>query len=130
MIGVDTNIIVRLLTHDDPGQAAKADSIFKNDRLFIPDTVFLETEWVLRHAYGFSPIAIHGAFLKLCGLPNVAHSNPNRLKVAIKWYSEGMDFADALHLAASQDCRIFYTFDQKLVHKSQGRGRCIVKEKK
>jgi predicted nucleic-acid-binding protein len=126
--GVDTNIIVRLLTHDDPGQAAKADSIFKNDRLFIPDTVFLETEWVLRHAYGFSPSAIYGAFLKLCGLPNVALSNPQRLKGAIKWYSEGMDFADALHLAASQDCRMFFTFDQKLVRQAKGRGRLKVKE--
>ncbi len=51
--GVDTNIIVRLLTHDDPVQSAKADALFKKDHLFIPDTVLLETEWVLRYAYGF-----------------------------------------------------------------------------
>lgn len=126
--GVDTNIIVRLLTQDDPGQAAKAKSVFQKAPLFIPDTVLLETEWVLRHAYGFSPTAIHEAFLKLCGLPNVALSNPNRLRVAIRWYSEGMDFADALHLAASQDCRVFYTFDQKLVRKAQGRCQCNVME--
>ena len=55
--GVDTNIIVRLLTHDDPGQAAKADAAIQKDHLFISDTVLLETEWVLRYAYGFSPTA-------------------------------------------------------------------------
>jgi predicted nucleic-acid-binding protein len=126
--GVDTNIIVRLLTHDDPGQAAKADAVFKKDHLFIPDTILLETEWVLRYAYGFPPTAIHEAFIKLCGLPNVVLSNPNRMRVAIRWYSEGMDFADALHLAESQDCRIFYTFDQKLIRKAQNRSRCKVME--
>jgi predicted nucleic-acid-binding protein len=126
--GVDTNIIVRLLTHDDPGQAAKADLIFKNNRLFIPETVLLETEWVLRHAYGFSALAIHGAFLKLCGLPNVSFAHPHRLKMALKWYAEGMDFSDALHLAGSQECRMFYTFDQKLIRQAHGRGRAKVKE--
>lgn len=128
MTGVDTNILVRLLTHDDPVQATKADSVFRKDRLLISETVLLETEWVLRYAYGFSPTAIYGAFLKLCGLPNVTLSDPNRMRTALEWYSEGMDFADALHLAASQDCRVFYTFDKKLVRKAQNRGRCAAIE--
>jgi predicted nucleic-acid-binding protein len=128
LTGVDTNIIVRLLTRDDLIQAAKADSLFKNHSIFIPDTVFLETEWVLRYAYGFSPTAIYEAFFKLCGLPNVTLSNPNRMRTALEWYSEGMDFADALHLALSQDCRVFYTFDQKLVRKARNRGRCAILE--
>ncbi len=128
MTGVDTNILVRLLTHDDPGQAAKAESVFKKEHLLIPETVFLETEWFLRYAYGFSPTDIYEAFLKLCGLPNVTLSSPNRMGTALKWYSEGMDFADALHLAVSQGCRAFYTFDQKLVRKAKNRGRCAVIE--
>ena len=128
MTGVDTNIIVRLLTGDDPAQSAKAKAVFKKDSLYIPDTVMLETEWVLRHAYGFSPTAIHDAFTKLCGLPNVALPIPHRMMTALQWYSDGMDFADALHLAASQGCRTFYTFDQKLVRKADGRSQCKVKE--
>jgi predicted nucleic-acid-binding protein len=126
--GVDTNILVRLLTHDDPGQAAKAESVFQKDRLFITETVLLETEWVLRYAYGFSSLDIYGAFLKLCGLPNVVLSDSNRLRTALECYSEGMDFADALHLAGSQVCRAFYTFDKKLVRKAQNLSRCKVKE--
>jgi predicted nucleic-acid-binding protein len=126
MTGVDNNILVRLLTRDDSLQAAKAESIFKRDRLLLPETVLLETEWVLRYAYGFSPTAIYGAFLKLCGLPNVILSNPNRMRTALEWYSEGMDFADALHLALCQDCRVFYTFDKKMIGKAQNRGQCVV----
>ena len=59
---------------------------------FIPDTVMLETEWVLRHAYGFSSVAIYNAFTKLCGLPNVALPIPYRMMMALQWYSDGMDF--------------------------------------
>ena len=127
MIGVDTNIIIRLLTGDDPVQAEKAASVFKKNGLLLPDTVLLESEWVLRHAYGFSPTAIHEAFTKLCGLPNVTLRDPQRMMTALQWYAGGMDFADALHLSASQGCRMFYTFDQKLVHKAEGRGECKVK---
>lgn len=128
MIGVDTNIIVRLLTGDDRAQAEKATSVFRKEGLLIPDTVLLESEWVLRHAYGFSPKSIHEAFTKLCGLPNVALYDPRRMTAALQWYADGMDFADSLHLASSQGCRMFYTFDQKLVRKAEGRGRCKVKE--
>ena len=52
MIAVDTNLLVRILTNDDPIQARRAVKILKNDDIFIPKTVLLETEWVLRHGYG------------------------------------------------------------------------------
>ncbi len=51
MIAVDTNIIIRFLTHDDTKQYKKAFSIFSTQDVFISDTVILETEWVLRYAY-------------------------------------------------------------------------------
>jgi len=128
MNGVDTNIIVRLLTGDDPGQSEKARAVFKKADLFIAETVMLEAEWVLRHAYSFEPAAIHDAFAKLCGLPNVVLPSPHRMQIALQWYAEGMDFGDALHLAASQACGTFYSFDRKLVRKAEGWGQCKVKE--
>ena len=97
MTGVDTNIIVRLLTGDDPAQTEKTTLVFRKSNLFIADTVLLESEWVLRHAYGFSPMAIHEAFTKLCGLPNVALSNPRRIMLALQWYAGGLDFAEWVH---------------------------------
>lgn len=108
MNGVDTNIIVRLLTGDDPGQSEKARAVLKRPDMFIAETVKLEAEQVLRHAYNFALAQIHDAFTKLCGLPNVILPNPHRMRIALQWYADGMDFGDALHLAASQACGIFF----------------------
>lgn len=72
-IAVDTNIVVRLLTQDDKVQYQQSLGIFRNHDVFIPDTVILETEWVLRFAYKFKPEDICQAFRNLFGLPNVHH---------------------------------------------------------
>lgn len=128
MNGVDTNIVVRLLTGDNLGQSEKARAIMKRPDIFLAETVMLETEWVLRHAYSFEAKAIHDAFVKLCGLPNVILSNPHRMLIALQWYAAGMDFGDALHLAASQACATFFSFDRKLIRRAEGRGQCRVKE--
>ena len=128
MNGVDTNIIGRFLTGDDPGQSEKARAVLKRSDIFVAEMVMLEVEWVLRHAYGFEMAAIHDAFIKLCGLPNVILPNPHRMQIALQWYADGMDFGDALHLAASQACGTFFSFDRKLIRKAGGRGQCIVKE--
>jgi len=128
MTGVDTSIVVRLLTGGDPGKSEKARAVLKRPDVFIPETVLLEAEWVLRHAYGFETPAIHDALTKLCGLPNIILPNPHRMLTALIWYRDGMDFGDALHLASSQACGTFLSFDRKLVRKAAGRGQCKVKE--
>ena len=53
MIAVDTNIVVRLLTRDEELQFQKALILFQNHDVFIPDTVVLESEWVLPYTYDF-----------------------------------------------------------------------------
>ncbi|MFB2768523.1 PIN domain-containing protein [Pelatocladus sp. BLCC-F211] len=65
MVAVDTNIIVRLLTQDDKLQYQQSLEIFQNHDVFIPDTVILETEWVLRFAYKFKTEEICTALRKL-----------------------------------------------------------------
>ncbi len=119
MIAVDTNIVVRFLTQDDQFQFEKSRDLFQTQNIFIPDTVILETEWVLRFAYKFKPSAICQAFKMLFGLPNVHLNNARLIAQAIAWHEQGLDFADALHLAASQDCLEFYTFDERFIKKSQ-----------
>lgn len=128
MTAVDTNIIVRLLTADDAKQSQKARSLFKNPEIFIPDTVLLETEWVLRFAYKFEPATINGALVNLLGLPNVRISRPEMLAKALEWQRQGLDFADALHLAASQEQERFVTFDAKLVRKAKHLSNCRVEQ--
>ena len=95
MIAVDTNIIIRFLTHDDNLQYKKAFSIFNTQEVFIADTVILETEWVLRYAYKFSPDNICNALAGLFGLHNVHLSNPGKVAQAIEWHKLGIDFSDA-----------------------------------
>lgn len=50
MIAVDTNVLVRIVTRDDKGQARRAVRALRGKQLFVAKTVLLETEWVLRHA--------------------------------------------------------------------------------
>ena len=124
MVAVDTNIIVRFLVKDDLAQFQRAETLLQSDEIYIPDTVLLETEWVLRFAYGLSPDAIHQGFLLLLGLENVRVRDAFAVKQALDWFAEKMDFADAWHLALSQSCGRFATFDDKLVKRAKGKTKC------
>jgi len=124
---IDTNIIVRLLTRDDEAQYKTALAIFKENSIFISDTVILETEWVLRYAYDFSSSAICNALVKLLGLPNVKTSNAEALALAIEWARGKLDFADALHLALSRNHDEFVTFDKKFARQAKGLNCCPVR---
>ena len=83
MIAVETNLLVRILTNDDPILARRVLKLFKSDDLFIPKTVFLETEWVLRHAYKIKRSNVIIGFQKLLGLPNVNVEDPDSIYQAI-----------------------------------------------
>ncbi len=126
MIAIDTNIIVRFLTHDDEIQFKKSLALFENHDIFISNSVILETEWVLRYAYNFEPKVISEAFSKLFGLSNVHLSNSVLIAQALEWHIQGLDFADALHLSQCQKYTQFYTFDNKFISKSKGLCKCLV----
>jgi predicted nucleic-acid-binding protein len=115
VIAVDTNVLVRLLTADEPEQARRSSELFARNRVFIPKTVVLETEWVLRYAYGFEPEAIVTGLRNLFGLSNVDIEDLPAVKQALDWHAQGVDFADGLHLASSASARQFATFDRALV---------------
>ena len=126
MISVDTNVVVRLLTRDDEQQYKKAYSIFESENIFLTDTVILESEWVLRFAYSFTRIQISNSFLKLIRLPNINLTAPMAIYDALQWYADGLDFADALHLALSQHCEKMASFDKSFITKSTGLCPCKV----
>lgn len=127
MISVDTNIIVRLLTQDDPEQFKKAEAIVAINDIFIAHTVILETEWVLRFAYKFESNAISSALRHFFGLNNVHLHHEDIIATALDWYDRGLDFADALHLAGSNQCETFATFDQNFIKVSKDLSPCTVK---
>jgi len=115
MISVDTNVVVRLLTGDDPKQFQKARELFEKEEIIITISVILECEWVLRYAYQFKPLEVAEAFESLFGLSNVMPQEQTVIFNAIEWHKQGLDFADAIHLAKSQDCDSLVTFDQKFI---------------
>ncbi len=112
VIAIDTNIVVRLLVNDDAAQGRRARSLLAaGQEVFVAPTVLLESEWVLRAAYGFGPDKIAGFLRALLGLPGLRTANPDQVAHALTGYEQGMDFADALHLASSHQTDRFYTFD-------------------
>jgi predicted nucleic-acid-binding protein len=113
MRAVDTNIIVRFLVADDPAQAQKACNLFGQEPLFVARTVLLEVEWVLRGVYGMPAAEIIPALRALAGVPGVSVENASLVAKAMDWAEAGMDFADALHLAAAGECTGFLTFDRR-----------------
>ncbi len=115
ILSVDTNILVRLLVADDNAQASRARELFEGNQILIVTTVILETEWVLRSAYGFDRQQIGDGFARLFGLPQVRHSQMQIIRAALDGYKAGQDFADALHLASSESAERFATFDRKLI---------------
>lgn len=117
MIAVDTNVIVRFLTNDDRDQAIRARSLLRGNRVFLAKTVLLECEWVLRSGYGLPAEAIAAAFRELLGLPDIVVEDASAIVRAMDWYSLGLDFADALHLASSVGAESFASFDKSLARR-------------
>ena len=128
MIAVDTNILVRFLTHDDEAQFQASYRLFESNDIFVADTVILETEWVLRYAYEYTPDEIRAAFQKLFGMKNIHPANINVIAQAIDWHGKGMDFADALHLSLGEPHKTFKTFDKKLIKRARKLTQCCVEQ--
>ena len=119
MIAVDTNILARFYVDDpnDPEAARQrpiARAIMTNSpSLFVPLTVVLELELVLRAFYRFEPAQIVRIFEHVLGLGHVNTEESERVAAALPLAADGMDFADALHLTGSQHCEALYTFDDR-----------------
>ncbi len=129
MKAIDTNIVVRFLTQDDDVQFAQAVKLFTEEQLFIPETVFLETEWVLRFSYRYTSAEIIEGFRNILGLPNVQVEDMGKITQIIEWYQQGIDFADAVHLANSQPrSSELLTFDRKFINRAKHLNRCLVRE--
>ena len=115
MHAVDTNVLVRLLTADEPEQTRRAAALFQREDIFIAKTVLLETAWVLQSVYDLKAPAILDALRKLAGLANVEIEDAQAVWLALGACEKGMDLADALHVASSRGADKFATFDARVV---------------
>lgn len=113
MLAIDTNVIVRLVTRDDPLQAERARALIATGDVFVGVTVLLETEWVLRSAYGYSIPQRSGALRAFAGLPRIVLEDASAVATALDLMDEGMDFSDALHLTRAKGCAVMASFDRR-----------------
>ena len=106
MAALDTNVLVRWLTDDDAKQSVIVARLFelaieKEERLFVPATVILETEWVLRSRYRFDKPLVTAALDALLGVTELEFQTEPALEQALWLFKQAgaPDFADCLHVA-------------------------------
>jgi predicted nucleic-acid-binding protein len=123
MISLDTNVLIRYVTNDDPDQAQRAADLLAGDQqIFVPRTVLMEFEWVLRAVYGLGRPAILEAFRQVLGLPSIRIDEPALIALTLERYERGFDFADALHLLGARSATPLYTFDRRFARIATGEG--------
>jgi predicted nucleic-acid-binding protein len=125
MRALDTNILGRYyVRHTDEDeytgrQRAAAVRLLENEpALFVPRTVVLELEWLLRGRYQFTREQVASTLDHLLGLPQLLIEDIAMVEQALAHYRQGLDFADALHLAACREAADMLTFDERFAKRA------------
>ena len=113
MRAVDTNILARFYLRDDAVQGRIAARVLAAGDVFIPKTVVLELEWVLQYVAEQSERKVIECLAHLIALPGITVEGRDEIETALSHCRNGIDFADALHLAASSACSELLTFDDR-----------------
>jgi len=121
IVSVDTNVVIRFLVDDTASEAKRARLLFETHRIHLAESVLLETEWVLRAVYAFSPTEISAALRSLLRLSTVSVDDRTTVMQVLDWFDQGIDFADALHYVRSAGLD-FKTFDKKLISRGRKNG--------
>jgi predicted nucleic-acid-binding protein len=120
MPALDTNVLVRYVVQDNSGQLAAAKRLIdrcvgEGQSLFVPVTVTLELEWVLRASFGYGKDDVLQVLSSLFSAAELAFESERALEVALQLYREGTaDFADCLHIALATEAgeQPLWTFDK------------------
>jgi predicted nucleic-acid-binding protein len=110
---VDTNILARFYLRDDAAQGRVAAGVLSAGDVFVPKTVILELEWVLRYVADQPEDKVIDCLAHLIALPGITVEDRDEIEAALGYCRNGIDFADALHLAASKACTELLTFDDR-----------------
>ncbi|MGB8519069.1 MAG: type II toxin-antitoxin system VapC family toxin [Candidatus Tumulicola sp.] len=120
MIGVDTNVLIRLLIGDDERQQRQAHTYLlrhssADDPAWVNRIVAVETVWVLERRYGYARKQIADVLERLLNTAELSFENHDLVRDAIGAYREGAGFSDALIAAgnAAADCSTTVTFDAR-----------------
>ena len=121
MPALDTNVLVRWLIEDDAVQARRAQQLFESSKqngvsLYVPSTVALELEWVLRSRYQYDKTTILATFSALLDTQELDFQEEAALERTLHLYRlSTADFADCLHAALCRTAgRVpMFTFDDR-----------------
>ena len=123
MKAIDTNILARFFINDrddaEPVRQRPSAVAALSERAFVSVTVLLEFEWVMRGFYKLPPSEIARVMQALASIEHVSIEDRGAVLVALDAFVQGLDFADALHLARSARAAAFRTFDRRLVKRAQ-----------
>lgn len=120
MPALDTNVLLRLLMRDDAGQLAAAQALVARSQrtgegVFIPVTVALELEWVLRSRFGLDKATVLHTFTQLLSTVELRFESVVALEWALRQYKAATtDFGDCLHAALASQAgeQPLWTFDK------------------
>ena len=121
MIGLDTNILVRLLVADDPDQTARARRFVESRCTsespgFINCSVLAELVWVLARVYDYSRADIAAAVENLLAGDDRIIEHHDEVREALEDYrSRRADFIDAVivRVNRARGCEATATFDPR-----------------
>jgi predicted nucleic-acid-binding protein len=130
MASLDTNILVRYLVRDDERQLELARQLIEQQvqarkTLYIPISVTLELEWVLRSRYGFNKATVTETYKSLLQSRELEFQSESAVEIALLYYkTHTADFADCLHtaLAGQSTHTPLITFDKKAARLPGTRG--------
>jgi len=127
MFGLDTNVVVRLLTNDDPQQRAAAlafaEGLGREYTAFISLVTVVELDWALRLRLEFSRQDTARAIGRLLQVGGLVFEYHNLVVKALRLVTkENVDLAHALIAVRSVEvgCRSTKTFDKKAVSRVPG----------
>ena len=121
MLGIDTNVLVRLLIADNEAQTRRARTLIdqcigRHEPVLVSLLVFIETEWVLRSRYEFDKSEIVAIFRSLLAVREFSFEDEEAVEEGLfHWQDAATGFADCLIAAHNRQlgCRATATFDVK-----------------
>lgn len=121
MIGIDSNVIIRHLTDDDPDQVDKARALLRSLSVtqpgFLTVVGIAEIYWTLRRLYKFDRSAVIAQLEQLISARELVIERQDVVRQALRSAAAGADLGDALIAAISADagCERTMTFDRGAV---------------
>jgi predicted nucleic-acid-binding protein len=119
MITLDTNILARFYCDDPEDPEARRQRpiarriVLESPAVYVPLTVVLELEWVMRGFYELDRGSFCNALEHQPGMPHATVERWEAVKDAVDLHRRGLDFADALRWACSRQCERFVCFDDR-----------------